>query len=518
MKRKLISAITATVLIATTAEANIDTFLNDAVVEVNGAKTLKTDSGTVLYGGGIQMRAKNVSISPISITTPKVSAGCGGIDATLGSLSYLDVDQIVNLLEGMMANAPGVMFEMALKVICPSCMDTLNALNEMANQINSINVDSCGLTKAAGNWAEPYLKEAVGNASENDFNKALQNFNKGVRTTAQDISSIKNRLSAQGCNPTDKTCGAKFFLDSTVSTNSFLKYAMMDDMTDTYFSNNNFVNVIRYFGGDIKVTRPTGEGENKRSGTIKILGSITGNDNDSGMGDSVSGYLDVQSDTNTKNILKYLIGDTSSTSEAPKVRDENGNLVDMSATSTNIKAHFETKLSSISTKLSTRTALTSDDINFLSMFRMPVYLITNKLASIPNGGVLLEKLRAPLAEMLAYEITYEYLSRTAKIATLQREKLDRESIDSINYQCSVDGCYSDIVVGLNTMQKGTQQAAMLAYQLTAVASAKFSAQLSKQSKYFNEINAVQQFTIQRSNPRMFSSYMFSKTLATDAAN
>lgn len=517
MKTKFLSAVASVLILgATTAEAGIDQFLNDAVVEVSSGKSIKTDSGTLLYGGGLQMRAPTVNVQPFSVAGPSVKAGCGGIDATLGSLSYLDVDQIVALLEGMMANAPGVMFEMALKVICPSCMDTLNALNEMANQINGMNIDSCAATQMAAGWMEKSLKGSLLDGTNKDYNVAMKEFNAGVRSAKDEIIKIKASLTAQGCNPSDKTCGAKFFLED-VGTDSFLEYTMMQDLADPYFSDANFVNVMRYFAGDIKKVMPSGSGEGKQQGKLKIFGTMTGFTTGNGMNDGgvdgLDGYTDVQAEANTKNILKYLVGDVYGATEVPKVRDSNGNLVSM-AQGSSLKAHFETKLTSIQSRIASRSALTSEDIGFLSMFRIPVYAITNRLASMPNGDVVLNFIKEDLARALAYEIVYEYLARTASIATIQKEKMDPEAIGSINYACSKDGCHSDIVSALTTMQRGARNASMVAYSLAAQANRYASDVLGANVTLMQNLNRMQQYSLQRSNPRLFENYMFAKTLTT----
>jgi hypothetical protein len=511
MNKKIISAVAATFLMTiSTAHAGIDTFLNDAVVETTGARSIKTDTGILLYGGGLQMRARSANITPVSITTPSIRAGCGGIDATLGSLSFLDADQLVALMEGMMANAPGVMFEMALKVICPSCMDTLNALQQLSNQINGINLDSCAATKAAAGWMESSLKGSVLDGTNADYNIAMQNFNTGVRSMAEKVGKTKSELLSGGCNTNDKSCGARFFMEN-VGTNSFLNYTMTQDIVDPYLNDTNMINVIRYFAGDITKVEASGTGENQKPGKLKFLGTLTGFTTESGMNDGSSGYSDVQTDANTKNILKYLVGDTNVT-EVPNVRDATGNLVSMSAASTNLKTLFENRLSSISDKISARSPLTSVEINFLSMFRVPVYLITNRLASMPNGDIVLNRIKPLLAEMLAYEIAYEYLSRATSIATKQKEKMDVDTIDKIPYSCSSDGCHADIIAGLSTMQKGTRDAARVAYALAAQSHEYVTLALGAQTDMMESITQMQQYTLQRSNPKLFESYMFSKTL------
>lgn len=509
MRVKLLSTITAAMILSvSTAEANIDQFLNDAIVEVNTGKTIKTDEGTILYGGGLQMRAPTVNLQPFSVTAPSIKAGCGGIDLTFGALSYLNVDQIVAMLEGMMANAPGVMFEMALKVICPSCMDTLNALNEMANQINSMNMDSCSATKAAAGWlGEKANASLTKGTSGKDW---LETINESyLKPASTHLSELRTFLSGEGCNPSDKLCGARFFV-SDVGTNSFLKYALEGDAQDTYFNNAGLTPMIRYFTGDIVKTMPTDSGGEAKQGALKFYEPSVPTKSDfmfnTTLGESIGNV-----DQNTKDIIRQLVGDAPA--NTAKAKGEDGTLSAFAYTG-NLKTLFVGRLDSIQNKILTRTALSSDDIGFLSMFQIPLYLITNRLASMPNGDIVLSAIKEDLALMLSYEVTYEYLARTRAIMSRQKEKMDDKTLEKIPYTCAQGDCATKVQHKLDDMIGGTRSMMMAAYSLAASSYQKVQGKLKDQVALVENLNQMQQFTMQRSNPRLFENYMFAKTLTT----
>ncbi len=516
MRVKLFSTITAAMILSvSTAEANIDQFLNDAIVEVNTGKTIKTDEGTILYGGGLQMRAPTVNLQPFSVSAPSMKAGCGGIDLTFGALSYLNVDQIVAMLEGMMANAPGVMFEMALKVICPSCMDTLNALNEMANQINGMNMDSCTATKSSAKWLAGQMGyEVKEGASGPDW---LATFNKTLKQNSKEfLADAKSYLIADGCNPADKLCGARFFVED-VGTNSFLKYALEGDAQDTYFNNAGLTPMIRYFTGDIVKTMPTDNGGEAKEGALKFFEPSVPTKSDFAMqtslGESRYASLDVGGavDQNTKDIIRQLVGDAPA--NTAKAKGEDGTLSAFAYTG-NLKTLFVGRLDSIQNKILTRTALSSDDIGFLSMFQIPLYLITNRLASMPNGDIVLTAIKEDLALMLSYEVTYEYLARTRAIMSRQKEKMDDKTLEKIPYTCAQGDCATKVQHKLDDMIGGTRSMMMAAYSLAASSYQNVQEKLKTQVELVENLNQMQQFTMQRSNPRLFENYMFAKTLTT----
>lgn len=516
---KLISTAVATIMLSSSAYAGgMDKFLGDAVqTQSTGASTVSTKTGTMLYGGSFQMRAKTVSIHPFSVTAPHVNAGCGGIDMGLGSLSFLNMDQIVALLQGMMANAPGVMFEMGLKVICPACMDTLNALEQLANQINGMNLDSCALTKKAGNWAEDKLKNDVLGGTEPDFNQGLRSFNAGVKSVSDDVASINNWLNGEGCLPGDSSCGAKFFMTAseTLQTSSFLEYAFNSSITDPYFTSDYaFQNIMRYFAGDIIKTDGSGSGSAKKQGTLKYV-----------FGDAVRLYEGGKStpalnkkaiDSHTRALLGFLAGDSDVKLSGGAIAiDHNGNQINLDGQSyTVIQDLYKEQLLGIADKIGTRQPLSSSDINFLGMFQMPVYLMINKLAQIPNGDVILQSMAKNLSRMLAYEIVYEYISRTANAISSEKAKMTSNILKKIPFECNPEtGCYGEVNEALTQMITGLHNAAKIAYELSQEASEGVQTDIGNSSYLMQKINNLEKFQLVRSDPSVFANFMYSKGLA-----
>ncbi len=51
------------------------------------------------------------------MTLPDINAGCGGIDAYLGSFSFINGDQLQRFVKQIMSNAAGYFFDLALQAI-----------------------------------------------------------------------------------------------------------------------------------------------------------------------------------------------------------------------------------------------------------------------------------------------------------------------------------------------------------------------------------------------------------------
>lgn len=520
MLRKIAISLTASMLLVNSASANVDQFLNDSVVEMSGATTVQTAQGTMLYGGGLQMRARNYNFQPVSLTGPSVKAGCGGIDLTFGSFSFLDVDKIVQLLQAMMAQAPGVMFDLALKTLCPACADTIKALNQLANQINQMNMNSCSANKALAGFMQNNINESLGSGTSGpDWLKGMgDQLNQGSAALA---SFTKNYLSSAGCAAGDRACIADFFMNDSVS-GSLLDYIMTTNNGSSYWSNADDIAFLRAFTGDIRKI-PMSDGANgAKQGRISVSmpislpgradnGKKIGHTSVSEFNGDSSPYLNV--DQNTKKLLMKMIGDPSVSGETVYVKDSSGNLVAFTGTS-NMYNSISTRLDAVASAIAGRTAYSADNLKFLGNYQIPLYQILNKFTTLPSGDLLLQQVKPQLIQLLAYEMSYEYFAMTRTVLLKFRDKFDRDAIDKLPYSCGAgEGmCSVEVDTGLQGMIDGTQNMMTVAYEMAAQASSDFNSKLASSGDAIGKLNTLQQYTLARSNPRLFAQYNFSKSM------
>ncbi|WP_097295194.1 conjugal transfer pilus assembly protein TraH [Escherichia coli] len=95
------------------------------------------------YGGSLYARNQVKNIQLISMTLPDINAGCGGIDAYLGSFSFINGEQLQRFVKQIMSNAMGYFFDLALQTTVPEIKTAKDFLQKMANDINSMNLSSC---------------------------------------------------------------------------------------------------------------------------------------------------------------------------------------------------------------------------------------------------------------------------------------------------------------------------------------------------------------------------------------
>src|SRR5574337_1610945 len=92
--------------------------LHAAVVEQSGAPPAAATAHLgqrrgVITGGSMVARNRVMSANMVSFVPPSFSAGCGGIDLFSGSFSFINMNQFVDLMRAVAANAAGYAFQMA---------------------------------------------------------------------------------------------------------------------------------------------------------------------------------------------------------------------------------------------------------------------------------------------------------------------------------------------------------------------------------------------------------------------
>lgn len=127
------------------------------------------------FGGRYTSKSKIFQQELISFKAPSAKGGCGGIDVFGGSFSFVNSDQIVQLLRSVASNAKGYAFQLAMDNMCPDCMKWMNELQSKMQDLTSNLSNSCQLAQGIVNstfpaWAEKHgtehtissIKEGIG--------------------------------------------------------------------------------------------------------------------------------------------------------------------------------------------------------------------------------------------------------------------------------------------------------------------------------------------------------------------
>lgn len=139
-------------------------------------------------GGSFSARWPSHTDYPISASPPRLSIGCGGIDAFAGSISFLKPDMMVKKLQNILTNSAFLAFDMALDTLCPKCSALMKAAEDISNKLNAMSINDCNAAKGMVSGLRP-LQEGVTAALWED--KGSEAMSKGFTDS---LDSYKNMI------------------------------------------------------------------------------------------------------------------------------------------------------------------------------------------------------------------------------------------------------------------------------------------------------------------------------------
>ncbi len=150
-KCRLILLMLLPVLIITPAYAGLDEELNgmfNDMINVTPGGSYETQRRGVITGGSIVMRNKVVHPNLVSFVPPSFKGGCNGIDLFGGSFSFINSEQLTQLMRSIAQAAIGYAFQLAIEGMCPTCAQVMTKLQKDIQMLNSLMRNSC----EAGKW------------------------------------------------------------------------------------------------------------------------------------------------------------------------------------------------------------------------------------------------------------------------------------------------------------------------------------------------------------------------------
>lgn len=125
--------------------------LFDAMTNVTAPNVFETQRRGVISGGRATMKNKMFNENIINFTPPSWKGGCGGIDLFGGSFSFINSEQLTQLLRAVAAQAISYAFMLAIKNICEQCANLLETLQKKIQELNQFMGNSCQLAQGLVN-------------------------------------------------------------------------------------------------------------------------------------------------------------------------------------------------------------------------------------------------------------------------------------------------------------------------------------------------------------------------------
>jgi len=97
----------------------------------------------VITGGRVTTKNPIMTESLVRVTPPSWAAGCGGVDMHMGSFSFINSDQMVQMLRAIAANAQGYAFQLALDTVYPLGAKWIENFQKVVRAMNGSMLNSC---------------------------------------------------------------------------------------------------------------------------------------------------------------------------------------------------------------------------------------------------------------------------------------------------------------------------------------------------------------------------------------
>ena len=149
-----------------------------------------------LTAGGMSGRVDVHNDYLMSLSLPKVKAGCGGIDMFLGGMSFLDPDYLVQKLESILQAAPAVAFQYLLETLDEKMGNIISKMEAATNFLNSIQVNDCRM-------ANRMVQIAKGDDNMSGIIEEMTGYKSIKEGFAKSYQQSREKIQANNNNPTE---------------------------------------------------------------------------------------------------------------------------------------------------------------------------------------------------------------------------------------------------------------------------------------------------------------------------
>ena len=349
----------------------VDQFLDSLGVSLSSGSSVEAQTRGYYFGGGASYRAPSAVLQPFQVVPPSINAGCGGIDLTFGSFSYLNPEYFVEFAKKVIAQAPGFAFDIALDIMCPQCSSIMKRLTSLSNQINAMSLNSCRAMANLSNWVRSEVLNI--NVAEGGSDSWLKAVDSLLSSWNSLVGEFNRQLANAGC--TSPNCylfaGYRSIADRFVGELSSV-YPYWNTANMKYFIRALFGDVIR------KGSSPPYTYVCIQSGQVKSS--------------------DITRLAEADPLAEPIV-------ELPGY-DDDGNFRPVQFST--IRAYVHTTLSTIISKIINKQPLTSSELEFLAGYDIPALGLLRILSPSPSA---LLAIQSDLERYLAYELTYQFIAQ-----------------------------------------------------------------------------------------------------------
>lgn len=154
-KRSLLLLTVSSLLSSELSAVNLKDFISHLsnASNFNTAGSYQDQSAGHYTAGGLMVRQRSKSISPINVRLPSMGGSCGDFDVRFGGISFIKGQEFSQMLKATASGVPSYALQLALKTVSPQIEGTMNHIRTMLQKINGTMLNDC--------WARQQLLEGI---------------------------------------------------------------------------------------------------------------------------------------------------------------------------------------------------------------------------------------------------------------------------------------------------------------------------------------------------------------------
>jgi conjugative transfer pilus assembly protein TraH len=336
-------------------------------------------------GGSILARNAIRDVQIVQIDLPSYRSGCGGIDLFAGGFSFINSDQLINMLNNILNNAAAYAFTLSLETVTPEIANVMKYWYDIANKVNQANLNSCETAEGIVGGLWPKTRSAQ-------------------QRVCEDVGSSTNYFTDWAA--ARQGCGAGGDYASVVNSNKSnpLYKSMIIDTGNIAWK---AIQQVGFLASDPELA----ELFMSLSGTVVLYKN--GNSSDSNI-EHVTFPALIQDDKILNSLLhggeaKIYKCDTTDTDGCLHPSKSTVNITEDNAFST----HVAKILTDILLKIYDDTPLNDEEIGLLQSTSLPVYKMLNVQAASQKDKSIIDV--TGYADIIAVDILFEYLRESLLI-------------------------------------------------------------------------------------------------------
>ncbi|WP_319548520.1 conjugal transfer protein TraH [Desulfogranum marinum] len=394
MARKIISiAAGIFFLLCTSAHAQwVDDWLQQR--SISGPNYFHGQERGFYQAGSFSTRWSNTNDYPVTVESPRIKAGCGGIDVFLGGMSFMNTDYLVDKLQGILSGAAAVAFDLGLKTLCSQCSNTIKNFEAIADKLNSMQIEECATAQGVvgvvmdenGFHSSEVMREKLGTAIKE--NKLSQGITEMWDMATKEDQANNNVPQAADVTRINSGCNADI-------RNTFLAGgSLLDNLGSSMGIPSGHTDLIRGLVGDITLQGP--------GSAYKV---------------SYEGPCPQNNPDDIKGISEGGLYSKSSGGSCSQITDTNRDLVQ----------YVTDTLDAITTKIESKAALSTTEQDFLESTPLsPLPILKTAI-----GSNMKESMVTSLADITAKAYSLQMLSdlyiRAESIGVKAKEMLEKKA-------------------------------------------------------------------------------------------